>query len=79
MPNHFVLIVFATALAVAAWSNVAGAQSSKAGAYRVPMHPSTLTLRSHGRANVRGHHRTHNRAGNTHRTPIHGTMAGPRI
>ncbi|RBP15448.1 hypothetical protein DFR50_1084 [Roseiarcus fermentans] len=50
-------------------------------AHKVPMHPSALTLGSH---RTRPHHQGVGRLGNTrgrqlHTTPIHGTMAGPRI
>lgn len=44
---------------------------------KVPMHPSTLTLGSNQRRGA-GHH--HYVRGTLHQpTPVHGTMAGPRM
>ena len=81
LPNRFALIA-AIALAAAAWPVASGAQSSNAGPQKVPMHPSTLTLRG-GRHPPRtvGNHRYHNHVHNTfnQRPHIHGTMAGPRM
>ena len=67
----------ALGLSVAARAQTAGAETP-AGA-KVPMHPSTLTLRT-GKPAPR-HHRHHNYAHDTlhSRTPVHGTMAGPRM
>jgi hypothetical protein len=62
---------------IAARAETAGA-ARPAGA-KVPMHPSTLTVRTGKRA--RPHHRYHDYAHDTFRsrTPIHGTVAGPRM
>ena len=81
MPTRLALIVAALALSAAAWPEGAAAQSSNAGAHKVPMHPSTLTLRGPSRAHAPGNHRYHNHVHNTfnQRTHIHGTMAGPRM
>lgn len=82
MANRFVYIVAAIALAAAAWPDLAGAQSTSAGAHTVPMHPSALTLRGgHHRPRTVGNHRYHNHVHNTfnQRPHIHGTMAGPRM
>ena len=61
----------------------ASAQTAAPGssAHKVPMHPSALTLGPH---RSRPHHQGAGRLGNTrgrqlHTTPIHGTMAGPRM
>ena len=66
-------------LSIAAAPASAQTGAAKPAGHKVPMHPSTLTLRSgaHGER----HHRHHNYAHHTFRqpTPIHGTMAGPRI
>ena len=64
-------------LSIAAEAETVAAGSPNA--HKVPMHRSTLTLRSgaHGRP----HGRHHNCVHDTFRqpTPIHGTMAGPRM
>jgi hypothetical protein len=69
--------VAASALSVGARAET-GAGGSPAG-HRTPMHPSTLTLRSGAHASRHG--RYHNYAHDTFRqpTPVHGTMAGPRL
>jgi hypothetical protein len=81
LPTRLALIVATLALTAAVWPEVTAAQSPDAGARKVPMHPSTLTLRGHSRSRVPGNHRYHNHVHNTfnQRTPIHGTMAGPRM
>ena len=72
---------FALLLGLSIAADAASAQTgaAKPADHKVPMHPSTLTLRSG--AHRERHHRHHNYAHDTFRqpTPIHGTMAGPRI
>jgi hypothetical protein len=80
--SRFTLILAAASFAASALSVVAQAEIGAAGSpvgHKVPMHPSTLTLRSGAQASR--HSRHHNYAHDTFRqpTPIHGTMAGPRI
>ena len=80
MPTRFALI-FAVAMVAVATAGPSAADTTASGAHRTPMHPSTLTLRGHGRAGAGGHHRTHNHVHATFNQPthIHGTMAGPRM
>jgi hypothetical protein len=79
---------FALTLAAASFAAVLGlsaaaeAETGAAGrpaGHKAPMHPSTLTLRSGAHAGR--HSRHHNYAHQTFHqpTPVHGTMAGPRI
>ena len=53
---------------------------STAGGKRVPMHPSTLTLKTgHGRGHRRPIHPHYPHARLHQATPVHGTFVGPRI
>ena len=54
-----------------------GAAQKSAASRTVPMHPSALTLGSNHR-HAAGHH-NHVRHTFNQPTPIHGTMAGPRM
>ena len=76
--SRFVLLLAATSLAAACGLSNAIAGSVGATGQKAPMHPSTLTLRNGARP---GQHRSHHYAHHTLRrtTPIHGTMAGPRM
>ena len=63
-------------------SLVANAETAAAGkpaGHKVPMHPSTLTVRSseHPQRLRRSHHYARDTFNPP--TPIHGTMAGPRM
>ncbi len=66
-------------LLIAAAPATAQSGAARPASHKVPMHPSTLTLRSGAHGERR--HRHHDYAHHTFRqpTPIHGTMAGPRI
>ncbi|HZZ61878.1 MAG TPA: hypothetical protein VFE63_11985 [Roseiarcus sp.] len=81
--SRFALILGAACFVAAFGLSVAAeAETGPAGrpaGHKAPMHPSTLTVRSG--AHARPHGRHHNYAHDTFHqpTPIHGTMAGPRI
>ena len=81
--SRFTLILGAASFVAAFGLSLAaeaetGALSRPAG-HKMPMHPSTLTLRSGAHASPR--RRNHNYAHDTFHqpTPIHGTVVGPRI
>ena len=75
----FAAASFVSALGLATASDAQTGAASKPAGHKVPMHPSTLTLKSGGHGKPHGRH--HGYSGHTFQppTPIHGTMAGPRI
>ncbi len=77
--SRFALLLAATSLAAACGLSNAIAEPANATGRKAPMHPSTLTLRNGARPGQhRGHHHyAHDTLRQT--TPIHGTMAGPRM
>jgi hypothetical protein len=74
------LAIGALALAVSLPLPVS-AQTTAPAPHRTPMHPSALTLGSHrGRPHHQGVGRLGNHRGRQlHTSPVHGTMAGPRM
>jgi len=68
---------FAVVLGLAIAAHAGTAEPSVA--HKVPMHPSALTLKPgpHGKRHARHHNYVHDTFHQP--TPIHGTMAGPRI
>ena len=81
MRPRLCLILASLMVAAAAAACDASAQTAAPVAHKVPMHPSTLTLRGRTRHNAPGHHRAPNYVHATfnRRPHIHGTMAGPRM
>jgi hypothetical protein len=80
--SRFALILAAASFDAAIGLSVAAKAETGAGSpagRRAPMHPSPLTLKSGVHASR--HSRHHNYAHDTFRqpTPVHGTMAGPRV
>ena len=76
------LALLFAAMSVAVFCNLPVASSAGTATptgHKVPMHPQTLTLKTGAR--VSHHRRQHHYAHDTFRqtSPIHGTMAGPRI
>ncbi len=53
------------------------ANDGAAASHKVPMHPSALTVRPH--AHAKGRHQNYAHDASHQPTPIHGTMAGPRM
>ena len=79
-PLRLAALTFAAALGLSAGAYAQSDSGGPTGA-KVPMHPSALTLKSHTGPHAKAHHRRHNYVHDTlHQpTPVHGTMAGPRM
>ena len=86
MKNSAMRLV-ACGLMAAFWLSPAAAQTAatsnakptSATGAKVPMHPSALTLHPHGRPESRRPTHRYTRHKFHQRTPVHGTMAGPRM
>ncbi len=72
---------FALLLGLSIAAAPASAQTAAANpaGHKVPMNPNTLTLRSGAHGGRHNRHGNYARDTFRHPTPIHGTMAGPRI